>query len=104
MSPHCLRIWRCASTGSTIAAPGWVRLREWRGGATVRGGVGGPWSRRHGTNYGRKKQCEVRDEVFHGPPNFVLDVFDDDADENYLRRRDRFSRYGVRAKYVAYPE
>ena len=21
-------------------------------------------------NYGRKKQCEVRDDVFHGPPNF----------------------------------
>jgi Putative restriction endonuclease len=51
-------------------------------------------------NYGRKKQCEVRDEVFHGPPNFVLDVFDDAADENYLRRRDRFSRYGVH-EYVA---
>ena len=27
-------------------------------------------------NYGSQKQCEVRDEVFHGPPNFVLDVFD----------------------------
>lgn len=27
-------------------------------------------------NYGRKKQCEVRDKVFHGSPNFVLDVFD----------------------------
>ena len=26
-------------------------------------------------NYGRNKQCEVRDEVFHGAPNFVLDVF-----------------------------
>ena len=51
-------------------------------------------------NYGRKKQCEVRDEVFHGPPNFVLDVFDDAADETYLRRRDRFSRYGVH-EYVA---
>jgi hypothetical protein len=34
--------------------------------------VGGP-ARRH-DNYGRKKQCEVRDEVLHGPPNFVLDV------------------------------
>ncbi len=51
-------------------------------------------------NYGRKKQCEVRDEVFHGPPNFILDVFDAAADENYLRRRDRFSRYGVH-EYVA---
>ena len=27
-------------------------------------------------NYGRKKQYEVRDEVFQGPPNFVLDEFD----------------------------
>ena len=26
-------------------------------------------------NYGRRKQCEVRDDLFHGPPNFVLDVF-----------------------------
>ena len=25
-------------------------------------------------NYGQKKQCEVRDEVFQGPPTVVLDV------------------------------
>ena len=40
-------------------------------------------------NYGRKKQCEVRDEVFHGPPNFVLDVFYSGDDPDFLRRRDR---------------
>ena len=28
-------------------------------------------------NYGRQKQCEVQDEVFHGAPNFILDVFED---------------------------
>ena len=97
MSPHCLRTWRCASTGGAFS-PGWyvcvlVRVQlsaeEWE----VPGLVAM-------VNYGRKKQCEVRDEVFHGPPNFVLDVFDDAADENYLRRRDRFSRYGVH-EYVA---
>lgn len=43
-------------------------------------------------NYGRKKQCEVRDEVFQGPPNFVLDVFDSPDDEDFLRRRDRLHR------------
>ena len=43
-------------------------------------------------NYGRKKQCEVRDEVFQGPPNFVLDVFDSADDEDFLRRRDRLHR------------
>ena len=39
-------------------------------------------------NYGRKKQCEVREEVFQGPPNFVLDVFDSPDDEDFLRRCD----------------
>ena len=36
-------------------------------------------------NYGRKKQCEVRDEVFQRPPSFVLDS---PYDENFLRRFD----------------
>ena len=53
-------------------------------------------------NYGRKKQCEVRDEVFHGPPNFVLDVFDSAADEDYLRRRERFAKHGVQEYLVAF--
>jgi hypothetical protein len=52
-------------------------------------------------NYGRHKQCQVRDEVFHGPPNFVLDVFDSAEDENFLRRRQRFAQYGVTEYFVA---
>jgi hypothetical protein len=52
-------------------------------------------------NYGRKKQCEVRDEVFHGAPNFILDVFDDPHDEVFLRRRARFSQFGVQEYVVA---
>ena len=52
-------------------------------------------------NYGRKKQCEVRDEVFHGAPNFVLDVFGSEVDEAFLRRRDRFGRHGVHEYVVA---
>jgi len=52
-------------------------------------------------NYGSKKQCEVRDEVFHGPPNFVLDVFDTADDEDFLRRRERFCRHGVHEYLVA---
>src|SRR5262245_33896209 len=46
-------------------------------------------------NYGRKKQCEAHDEAFHGPPNFVLDVFCSDDDPDYLRRRDTFCKSGV---------
>jgi putative restriction endonuclease len=46
-------------------------------------------------NYGSKKQCEVRNEVFQGAPNFVLDVFDSKDDKDFLRRHDRFCRYGV---------
>ena len=53
-------------------------------------------------NYGRKKQCEVRDEVFHGAPNFVLDVFDSPEDECFLRRRDRFGKFGVHEYLVAF--
>lgn len=52
-------------------------------------------------NYGRKKQCEVRDDVFRGPPDFVLDVFEADTDEDYLRRKERFARHGVREYLVA---
>ena len=52
-------------------------------------------------NYGRKKQCEVRDEVFQGAPNFVLDVFDSKEDEDFLRRHDRFCKHGVQEYVVA---
>lgn len=52
-------------------------------------------------NYGRKKQCEVGDEVFLGPPNFVLDVFCSDDDPDFLRRRDRFCHFGVQEYLVA---
>ena len=53
-------------------------------------------------NYGRAKQCEVRDEVFHGPPNFVLDVFYSSEDADYVRRRERFARAGVQEYLVAF--
>ena len=52
-------------------------------------------------NYGRRKQCEVRDEVFHGPPNFVLDVFYTKDDQDW-RRRDRFCKFGVHEYLVAF--
>jgi hypothetical protein len=52
-------------------------------------------------NYGSKKQCEVRDEVFHGAPNFILDVFDSETDEDFRRRRDRFGKHGVQEYVVA---
>jgi hypothetical protein len=52
-------------------------------------------------NYGSKKQCEVRDEVFQGAPNFVLDVFDSEDDEVFLRRRERFFKHGVHEYVVA---
>lgn len=53
-------------------------------------------------NYGRKKQCEVRDDVFRGPPNFILDVFDLEDDADFLRRRKRFCEYGVQEYVVAF--
>ena len=53
-------------------------------------------------NYGRKKQCEVRGEVFHGPPNFVLDVFYSEDDPDFLRRRERFCKFGVEEYLVAF--
>ncbi len=55
-------------------------------------------------NYGRRKQCEVRDEVFHGPPNFVLDVFCTADDQDFLRRRDRFCESGVHEYLVAFDD
>jgi hypothetical protein len=53
-------------------------------------------------NYGRKKQCDVHGEVFHGPPNFVLDVFYSQDDPDFLRRRDRFCKFGVHEYFVAF--
>jgi hypothetical protein len=53
-------------------------------------------------NYGSKKQCEVRGEVFHGAPNFVLDVFHSEEDEVFLRRRERFAKHGVHEYVVAF--
>ena len=53
-------------------------------------------------NYGGMKQCEVRDEMFQGPPNFVLDVFESEQDVDFLRRRERFERNGVREYLVAF--
>jgi hypothetical protein len=55
-------------------------------------------------NYGRKKQSDVVDEVFHGPPNFVLDVFYSEDDPDFLRRRDRFCKFGVHEYFVAFPD
>lgn len=52
-------------------------------------------------NYGRNKQCEVREEVFHGAPNFVLDVFSDPSDPDFVRRRERFFQAGVHEYLVA---
>jgi hypothetical protein len=53
-------------------------------------------------NYGRMKQCKVEDEVFHGPPNFILDVFYSADDPDFLRRRERFCRAGVLEYFVAF--
>lgn len=53
-------------------------------------------------NYGRMKQCEVGDEVFVGPPNFILDVFYSPDDPDYLRRHERFARFGVQEYFVAF--
>jgi hypothetical protein len=53
-------------------------------------------------NYGSKKQCAVRDEVFHGAPNFVLDVFYSREDADFVRRRERFCRAGVHEYLVAF--
>ena len=55
-------------------------------------------------NYGRNKQCQVREEVFHGAPNFVLDVFNERDDPDFLRRRDVFYTFGVHEYLVAFNE
>ena len=55
--------------------------------------------------YGRKKQCEVRDEVFPlGAPNLVLDVFDSEDNQDFLRRRERFCKFGVHEYLVAFDD
>lgn len=52
-------------------------------------------------NYGTRKQCEVREETFHGAPNFVLDVFYDESDATLLRRRELFFQHRVEEYLVA---
>lgn len=89
----CVNRWRLLSPGFYVCVLAKVQLSPEE--AEVPGLVAM-------VNYGRKKQCEVRDEVFHGPPNFVLDVFDSEEDEDYRRRRERFSKYGVEEYFVAF--
>lgn len=88
----CVNRWRLFSPGWYVCVCAKVQLSadEWE----VPGLVAM-------VNYGRKKQCEVRDEVFHGPPNFVLDVLSPD-DEDFLRRRERFCKHGVHEYLVAF--
>jgi hypothetical protein len=88
----CVNRWRLLSPGWYVCVLARVQLAadEWEvPGLTAM------------VNYGRKKQCEVRDEVFHGPPNFVLDVFESEDDPDFLRRRERFARHGVQEYFVA---
>lgn len=88
----CVNRWRLLSPGWYVCVLAKVQLspEEWE----VPGLVAM-------VNYGSKKQCEVRDEVFHGPPNFVLDVCDSPDDEHVLRRRNRFFKHGVHEYVVA---
>ncbi len=51
-------------------------------------------------NHGRLKQCEPTDNGFQGPPNFVLDVFEEADRNEYKNRRSAFERVGV-IEYVA---
>jgi hypothetical protein len=53
-------------------------------------------------NYGKFKQCDPGPgyDCFHGPPNFVLDVFPADDLQDYQDRRLAFERTGV-IEYVA---
>jgi hypothetical protein len=53
-------------------------------------------------NHGELKQCDPGPEYdcFHGPPNFVLDVFPGDELLDYHDRRAAFERAGV-LEYVA---
>jgi hypothetical protein len=88
----CINRWRLLSPGWYVCVLARVQLspEEWE----VPGLVAM-------VNYGRKKQCAVRDEVFHGPPNFVLDVFESADDPEFLRRLERFARHGVTEYAVA---
>jgi len=89
----CVNRWRLLSPGWYVCVLAKVQLSpdEWE----VPGLVAM-------VNYGRMKQSRVQDEVFHGPPNFVLDVFDSPDDEDYCRRRERFARHGVREYLAAF--
>ena len=53
-------------------------------------------------NHGQHKQCDPEPdyECFHGPPNFVLDVFPRDDLRDYPERRSAFERHKV-LEYVA---
>jgi hypothetical protein len=53
-------------------------------------------------NHGPLKQCDPESDYdcFHGPPNFVLDVFPSDDLLDYEQRRECFERAGV-FEYVA---
>ncbi|RLS58908.1 MAG: hypothetical protein DWH91_01535 [Planctomycetota bacterium] len=53
-------------------------------------------------NHGELKQCDPGPDYdcFHGPPNFVLDVFPGDDMQNYQDRRSAFERARV-LEYVA---
>jgi hypothetical protein len=88
----CINRWRLLSPGWYVCVLARVQLsaEEWE----VPGLVAM-------VNYGSKKQCAVVDEVFHGPPNFVLDVFDSEDDADFARRRERFARHGVHEYLVA---
>jgi hypothetical protein len=54
-------------------------------------------------NHGPLKQCEPYDDLFKGPPNFILDVFPERDLPEYERRRECFEHAGV-IEYVAYTE
>jgi hypothetical protein len=91
----CVNRWRLLSPGWYVCVLAKVQLSldEWE----VPGLVAM-------VNYGRMKQCRVEDEVFHGPPNFVLDVFESEQDEDYVRRRERFARHGVGEYFAAFQD
>jgi hypothetical protein len=46
----------------------------------------------------------VRDEVFHGAQNFVLDAVYLKDDQDFLRRRDRFRKFGVHEYLVPFDD
>ena len=51
-------------------------------------------------NHGRLKQCEATEAGFVGPPNFVLDVFDESELDKLATHKAAFSKAGV-IEYVA---